>query len=292
MSQRVVQYQAALQLAQQAPQLYDLGKLHRQMLEVLGIQDADEIIKLPEDIKPKDPVTENMAILKQEPIKVFAYQDHEAHIAVHMAAAQDPKIQQMVGQSPFAGAIQSALAAHITEHVAMQYRVEIQQQLGVPMPDPEEPLPEDMEREVSRLAAAAAGKLLQKNQTEAAQQQAQQEAQDPLNIIQKKELELKEREVALKEAEAKHDAVMDLEKLRLEERIKTGNLTLQEDRLQSEDRRAGAQIGARLATQLSAEQGKDRREGAKLGLKVAEDIIKEGKDSNNGGPASGDKEEN
>jgi len=292
MAQRVVQYQAALQLAQQAPQLYDLGKLHRQMLEVLGIQDADDIIKLPEDIKPKDPVTENMAILKQEPIKVFAYQDHEAHIAVHMAAAQDPKIQQMVGQSPFAGAIQSALAAHITEHVAMQYRVEIQQQLGVPMPDPEEPLPEDMEREVSRLAAAAAGKLLQKNQTEAAQQQAQQEAQDPLNIIQKKELELKEREVALKEAEAKHDAVMDLEKLRLEERIKTGNLTLQEERLQSEDRRSGAQIGARLATQLSAEQGKDRREGAKLGLKVAEDMIKEGKDSNNGGPASGDKEEN
>lgn len=278
MSQRVVQYQAALQLAQQAPQLYDLGKLHRQMLEVLGIQDADEIIKLPEDIKPKDPVTENMAVLKQEPVKVFAYQDHEAHIQVHMMAAQDPKIQQMVGQSPFASAIMNAMSSHITEHVAMQYRVDIQKQLGVPMPDPEEPLPEDMEREVSRLAAAAAEKLLQKNQTEAAQEQAQKEAQDPLNIIQRKELEIKERELKLKEDEAKHDAVMDLEKLKLEERIKTGNLDLQEERLQSEDRRAGAQIGARLATQLSAEQGKDRREGAKLGLKVAEDIVNDSKE--------------
>ena len=274
MSQRVVQYQAALQLAQQAPQLYDMGKLHRQMLEVLGIQDADDIIKLPEDLKAKDPVTENMAILKQEPVKVFAYQDHEAHIQVHMMAAQDPKIQQIVGQSPFAAAIMNAMSAHITEHVAMQYRVEIQKQLGVEMPDPEDTLPEDMEREVSRLAAAAAAKLLQKNQTEAAQQQAQQEAQDPLNVIQRKELEIKEREVALKEAEARHEALLDLEKLDLEKKTKLGNLGLQADRLRSEDKRAGAQIGARLATQLSVEQGKDRRDGAKIGLKVAEDMIK------------------
>lgn len=279
MAQRVTQYQAALQLAQQAPQLYDLGKLHRQMLEVLGIQDADDIIKLPEDIKPKDPVTENMAILKQEPVKVFAYQDHEAHISVHMAAAQDPKIQQMVGQSPFAGAIQSALSSHVTEHVAMQYRVEIQKQLGVPMPDPEEPLPEDMEREVSRLAAAAADKLLQKNTAEAAQQQAKQEAEDPLNIIQRKELELKERELKLKEDTAKHDAVMDVEKLSLDGKTKGENLDLQEERLRSENRRAGAQIGARLATQLQTDQATDRREGAKLGMKVAENIIKEAREA-------------
>jgi hypothetical protein len=286
MSQRVVQYQAALQLAQQAPQLYDMGMLHRQMLEVLGIQNADDIIKLPEDIKAKDPVTENMAILKQEPVKVFAYQDHEAHIQVHMMAAQDPKIQQIVGQSPFAPAIMNAMSAHITEHVAMQYRVEIQRQLGVEMPDPEEPLPEDMEREVSRLAAAAAAKLLQKNKTEAAQQQAQQEAQDPLNIIQRKELELKERELKLKEDEAQHDALVDMEKLRLEEIAKTGNLELQRDRLQSEDKRAGAQIGARLATQLAADQAKDRREGAKIGLQAAETIIREAKDTGDG--AAGD----
>ncbi len=124
MSQRIMQYQAALQLAQQAPQLYDMGKLHRQMLEVLGIQDADDLIKLPDDIKPADPVTENMMILKQEPVKAFKYQDHEAHLAVHMAAAQDPKLAQMIGQSPFAQVIQQAMAAHITEHVAFQYRRE------------------------------------------------------------------------------------------------------------------------------------------------------------------------
>jgi hypothetical protein len=274
MAQRVVQYQAALQLAQQAPQLYDLGKLHRQMLEVLGIQDASDIIKLPDDIKPKDPVTENMAMLKQEPVKVFAYQDHEAHIAVHMAAAQDPKIQQMVGQSPFAGAIGAALAAHITEHVAMQYRVEIQKQLGVEMPDPEEPLPEDMEREVSRLAAEAAGKLLQRNQQEAAQEAAQQQAQDPLTQIQMKELELKEREVALKEAEAKHEAMVDLERLKLDQAKVVGNASLQEERLAADKERDGANLAARLATQLEQTASKERIEGAKIGLKAAENMVK------------------
>ena len=273
MAQRVVQYQAALQLAQQAPHLYDLGKLHRQMLEVLGIQDADDIIKLPDDIKPKDPVTENMSMLTQDPIKVFAYQDHEAHIAVHMAAAQDPKIQQMVGQSPFASAIQSAMAAHLTEHVAMQYRVDIQRQLGVEMPDMEADLPEDLEREVSRMAAAAAAKLLQKNQTEAAAEAAQQQAQDPLTMIQKAELELKAREVALKEAQAKHEALMDIEKLKLDEKIKTANVAVQSERIEAEDRRAGASIGAKIASDMRGEANAQREKGAEMGLKAAEVLV-------------------
>ena len=273
MAQRVVQYQAALQLAQQAPHLYDLGKLHRQMLEVLGIQDADEIIKLPADIKAKDPVTENMAILKQEAVKVFAYQDHEAHIAVHMAAAQDPKIQQMVGQSPFASAIQASLAAHLTEHVAMQYRVDIQKQLGIEMPDPEAALPEDVEREVSRMAAAAADKLLQKNRTEAAEQEAQQQAQDPLTQIQRAELELKSREVALKEAQAKHDALMDIERLKLDDKIKTANVAVQSERIESEDRRAGANLGVKIATDMRGEANNLREKGAEMGMKVAEQIV-------------------
>ena len=145
MAQRIMQYQAALQLAQQAPQLYDMGKLHRQMLEVLGIPDAGDIIKLPEDIKAKDAVTENMSILKQEPVKAFDYQDHEAHIATHMAAMQDPKLQQMIGQSPFAGAIQAAMQSHVTEHVALQYRIDIQKNLGVEMPSYDKPLPESVE---------------------------------------------------------------------------------------------------------------------------------------------------
>jgi len=267
MSQRVMQYQAALQLAQQAPQLYDMGKLHRQMLEVLGISEAADIIKLPEDIKPKDPVSENMAILKQEPVKAFMYQDHEAHIQVHMAAMQDPKIQQIVGQSPFAGAIQSAMSSHITEHVAYQYRKEIQLQLGVEMPSEDQPLPEDTEEEISRLAADAAQKLLGKNQAEVAQQQAQEQAQDPLTQIQ-------QRELAIKEQELKHKMEMDRASLDLDATTKIGNLDLQAERIKSENKRAGASIGARIATELDKEQRKDKREGTKLGLEIARELDK------------------
>ena len=269
MSQRVMQYQAALQLAQQAPQLYDMGKLHRQMLEVLGISEAADIIKLPEDIKPKDPVSENMAILKQEPVKAFMYQDHEAHIQVHMAAMQDPKIQQIVGQSPFAGAIQSAMSSHITEHVAYQYRKEIQLQLGVEMPSEDQPLPEDTEEEISRLAADAAQKLLGKNQAEVAQQQAQEAAQDPLTQIQ-------QREIAIKEQELKHKMEMDRASLDLDATTKIGNLDLQAERIKSENKRAGASIGARIATELDKEQRKDKREGTKLGLDIAKELDKGG----------------
>ena len=267
MSQRVMQYQAALQLAQQAPQLYDMGKLHRQMLEVLGISEAADIIKLPEDIKPKDPVSENMAILKQEPVKAFMYQDHEAHIQVHMAAMQDPKIQQIVGQSPFAGAIQSAMSSHITEHVAYQYRKEIQLQLGVEMPSEDQPLPEDTEEEISRLAADAAQKLLGKNKAEVAQQQAQEAAQDPLTQIQ-------QREIAIKEQELKHKMEMDRASLDLDATTKIGNLDLQAERIKSENKRAGASIGARIATELDKEQRKDKREGTKLGLEIARELDK------------------
>jgi len=274
MAQRVVQYQSALQLAQQAPQLYDMGKLHRQMLEVLGIQDADDIIKLPDDIKPADPVTENMAMLKQEPVKAFAYQDHEAHIQVHMAMAQDPKIQQMVGQSPFASAIMNALSAHMTEHIAMQYRVDIQLRLGVELPDPEAPLPEDVEREVSRMAAQAADKLLKGNQAQQAQQQAQQQANDPLTQIQKAELELKAREVQLKEDRARHEALLEVERFKLDAASRTGNLALQQERLDADMQRDAANISARMATQLDASARKEKTEGAKLGVKIASEMAK------------------
>jgi len=267
MSQRVMQYQAALQLAQQAPQLYDMGKLHRQMLEVLGIQDASSIIKLPDDIKPKDPVTENMAILKQEPVKAFMYQDHEAHIQVHMAALEDPKIQQIVGQSPFAGAIQSAMAAHITEHVAYQYRKEIQLSLGVEMPDEDKPLPEDVEEQISRLAADAAQKLLGKNKAEAAQKAAEEQAKDPLTQIQ-------QRELAIKEAELKHKVDMDNKKHQLDTAAKIGSLELQTERLSSENDRAAGQLAARIATELDKGLREEKIEGAKLGLEIAKEIDK------------------
>jgi len=258
MSQRVMQYQAAIQMAQQSPQLYNMGQLHRQMLEVLGVQDADDIVKLPEDAKPADPVTENMMLMKQEPVQAFKYQDHEAHIAVHMAAAQDPKIQQIIGQSPFAAAIQQAMAAHITEHVAHQYRREVEKSLGVEMPNEDQPLPEDVEVELSRLAKDAAEKVLQKSQAEVRQEQIMQQQQDPLTQIQ-------QRELAIKEAEAQHKMKMDELKLQLEAA-----------KLQSDNKIAGAKIGAQIASELDDRQRKDKIAGTKLGLDIAKELDKGG----------------
>jgi hypothetical protein len=262
MAQRIMQYQAALQLAQQSPQHYDMGKLHRQMLEVLGIQDAGEIIKLPEDLKPADPVSENMAILNQSPVKAFLYQDPEAHIAVHMAAAQDPKIQQMVGQSPFAGAIQAALAAHITEHVAFQYRKEIENTLGVAMPPEGQQLPEDVEVEISRATAEAAGKLLQRNTQEAAQNAAQQAERDPLTQIQRAELDLKKMEL-------EHKITMDQAKLELEGLKAGGGLAVRREEIASADEREAARTGVRLATQVLNNQGAITQESIKAGVELA-----------------------
>mgnify|MGYP000704688640 CR=1 FL=1 len=256
MSQRIMQYQAALQLSQQAPQLYDMGKLHRQMLEVLGIQDANDIIKLPDDIKPADPVTENMMLLKQEPVKAFKYQDHEAHIAVHMAAMQDPKMREMVGQSPFAQAIGQAMAAHVTEHVAFQYRREIEKMLGVEMPNEDQPLPEDVEVEISRLAKDAAEKLLQKDQAEAQQQQIQQQQQDPVVQMQQMELQMKQQEL-------QHKIQMD-----------TAKLQLDAERISAENQREGARLGVKLATDLDKSQREDQKEGAKLGIEIAKELTK------------------
>ena len=261
MAQRIMQYQAALQLAQQAPQMYNMGKLHRQMLEVLGIQDAEDIIQLPEDIKPADPVTENMAILQQEPVKAFAYQDHQAHIQTHMMAMQDPKIQQVVGQSPFASAIQSAMMSHITEHVAMQYRVEIQKQLGVELPDPEAPLPEDIELQVSRLAAQAAEKLFQKNAAEAAAEQAAAQQADPLTQIQQRELMIKEKEL-------EHKIEMDKLKTNIDGMAKSENVRLQQERIDLEQEKAVANIGIRVS-ELETEQ---KEAAARLALDIAEKV--------------------
>ena len=261
MSQRIMQYQSALQLSQQAPQLYDMGKLHRQMLEVLGIDQAKEIIKLPDDIKPSDPVTENMAMLKQEPVKAFKYQDHEAHIQVHRAAIEDPKLREIVGQSPFAAAIQAAMTAHITEHVAFQYRKEIEERLGVPMPDEEKPLPEDVEEELSRITAEAAGKLLTKNTQEAQQMEQQKLEKDPLTQIQRKELEIKEKEL-------QHKIDLDNAKLELEKMKADNNEDIQMERIKSENKREGA----RLAVDLAKERNKATKDGTKLAIELNESL--------------------
>jgi hypothetical protein len=191
MSQKVVQYQAALQLAQSAPQLYDLPLLHRQMLEVLGIRNASKLVPIEDDLKPTDPVSENMDALNEKPLKAFIYQDHAAHITVHMTMLQDPVTMQILQQNPKAQSISAAFMAHIMEHFAFQYRKNIEEKLGVPYPDPNEEMSEDMEVEISRLAAAGAQKLLQANQAMMAQQQAQQAAQDPIVQMQQQELQIK-----------------------------------------------------------------------------------------------------
>jgi len=257
MAQRVVQYQAAMQLAAAAPNIYDLPQLHRQMLEVLGIKNVQKIVPLEEDQKPEDPVTENMAVMTGKPVKAFLYQDHEAHIRVHTTAATDPKIQKIIGQSPNAGAIQAALSAHIAEHVAFQYRVEIEKMLGVPLPPEGERLPEDVEVELSRAVAVAAEKLLQKDQAEAQMQQNQALQQDPVVQMQQKELQLKEAELQRK-----------IQKDRVDAELRAVDIKTRDERermrIESQEEIAGAQIGAKAA----GDSLKAEIEGAKIGERV------------------------
>jgi hypothetical protein len=218
MSQRVVQYQAVIQLSQTAPQIYNLPQLHRQMLEVLGIRDAAKLVPVEEDEKPTDPVTENMNVMNGKPVKAFIYQDHEAHITVHMSAIQDPNIQQLIGQNPMANQIGAAIQAHIAQHVGFAYRRRIEEQLGIPLPSPEEEMPEELELQVSRLVAESAKRVLANSQAEAAQQQAQQQAQDPIVQMQQAELQIKQGELALKEKKIQVDAATKADELGLREK--------------------------------------------------------------------------
>ena len=198
MAQKIVQYQAVIQLAQMAPQIYDLPQLHRQMLDVLGIKNAQKLVPLPDDELPKDPITENMNALKGQPMKAFIYQDQQAHIAAHQMFMQDPLIMKTIGQNPQANMIMAALQAHIAEHLGFHYRQLIEQQMGVPLPPPEEKLPEDVEVQLSRLIAEAGAQLLQLNQSQAQQAQNAQMAQDPMIQMQQAELQLKGQEVQRK----------------------------------------------------------------------------------------------
>ena len=203
MAQRVVQYQAALQMAQTAPQIYDLPQLHRQMIEVLGIKNAEKLIPLEDDMTPTDPVSENMAALIGKPMKAFIYQDHQAHIGSHMAFMQDPQVAQMIGQNPQAQQIMMSLQAHIAEHLGFQYRQQIEEKLGVALPAPGQEMPEEIEVQLSRLVADAGQQLTQAKQQQAAQAAAQQQAQDPM-------FQLKQQELAVKQAEVQRKAQKDM----------------------------------------------------------------------------------
>jgi hypothetical protein len=239
LAQRVTQYQAVLQLAAQAPQIYDMPELHKRMLEVLGIKNIDKLIPAAKAEQPRDPVSENMAILTMQPVKAFIYQDHEAHLAVHMAAVQDPMLRQQVQQNPMGGQMMAAAMAHINEHLAFLYRKQLEEQLGVPLPPPDQPLPEDFEVEISRLAAKGAQQLLQLHTAEAQQIQAQQQAQDPLIQMQQAELQLKQQK-------EQREAQKDQADIMLKAQAQQDKVRLEEARIQSMNQIAEQNIAAKM----------------------------------------------
>ena len=269
MAQKVVQYQAVMQMAQQNPDIYDLPELNRQMLEVLGVKNINKLIPSKDNIKQLDPVSENMNIINGKPVKAFLDQDHEAHMAVHLAFAGDPKIRELVGQSQKAGMIQAAMEAHVAEHIAFQYRLEIEKQLGVPLPPSDEALPVDVENEVARLTAPAAEKLLQSNTAEAQQEKAQQQAEDPILQMQKAELQIKQEEVKIKGMKTIADIELDKAKLQLEkDKAIVGtqkDVALEQARLETQKEIVGAQIGAKAEMEQKQIITKEVLEGAKLG---------------------------
>jgi hypothetical protein len=265
MAQKITQYQAVLQLAQGAPQIYNLPKLHRQMLDVLGIKNAQQLVKLPEDQKPEDPITENQNILMMKPVKAFYYQDHQAHIGVHMAAMQDPKIMQLVGQNPQAQAMHAAMMAHVNEHIAYEYRKQMEMQMGIELPfspdeeDTEErAMPKDMEVRISQMAAQAAQQLLQQNQQQAQAQQNAQAAQDPIVQMQQQEIQIKQAELELKAKKIAADAAGKADQLQIER-----------DRIESQEKIAAMNATIKVNEDAKNRLAKEGEIGAKLGIDLA-----------------------
>ena len=266
MAQRIMQYQAALQLAASAPQMYDMPLLHRQMLDVLGIQDADKIVPTDDDIKPTDPVTENMNILNGDPVKAFIYQDHEAHIRVHMAATENPEMQKLIAKAPNAKAMQAAMSAHIAEHVAFAYRAKIEQQLGVELPGPDEKLPEDIELRISRLVAPAADQITGKAKMMAQAEQNAKQQQDPIVQMQQKELAIKEQEAMTKAQTEMAKIQVDLEKSRSKSMVDLQKME-QQERIES------ARLASKMATQQSKDESQKEIEGFKAGFNAIRDLV-------------------
>jgi hypothetical protein len=258
MAQKIVQYQAVLQLAQQAPQIYNLPLLHRQMLEVLGIKNAQKLVPLQDDQKPADPISENMNVMSGKPVKAFIYQDQDAHITAHQNFLQDPQTAAIIGQNPLANQITAAMQAHIAEHFGFKYRMMIEQQLGAPLPyikEDDEQIPEEYEVQISRLVAQASTQLLQQNQATAAQQQAQQQAQDPIVQMQMQELQIKAQEQQRKVAKDQADAALEQEKLDLERERVMGELEIQ-----------GTKMGIQMEKDKEAAIRKEQFDGTKLGI--------------------------
>jgi hypothetical protein len=265
MSQRVIQYQAVIQMAQMAPDIYNLPELHRGMLNVLGIKNAEKLVPIEEDMKPVDPVQENQNALTGKPLKAFIHQDHTAHIQVHMMLLQDPMIQQFIGQNPQAAKIMGGITAHIAEHVGYQMRQKIEQQLGMPLPPEDSKLPPQVEIALSGMMAQAAQQVLQQNQAQMAQQQAQQQAQDPIIQMQQQELQIKMQELALKEKKLQADTAAATDKQDLEEQKVQGHLELE-----------ALRVGAQIKESQAKAQYEQERAGLQLGIDIAKSKAQEG----------------
>ena len=273
MAQRIMQYQAALQLAAQAPQMYNLPLLHRQMLEVLGIRDASKIIPDENDIPPTDPVSENMLAITGEPIKAFAYQDHDAHIAVHVAAMNDPKLTEMLAMAPDGAAKAAALSAHVAQHVAFQYRENIQKELGVKLPAFDSTLPEDIEYRLSQLVVPAAEQLTGKAQQEMAAQEAMAAAEDPVLQLQKAELDIEAAKVTTK-------AQTDMARIQADLAKAAAKDSLDREKMAMDQQVEGAKLGVKIAETNTKEEletsriaSKEQIEGAKLGVDIARELM-------------------
>ena len=258
MAQKIVQYQAVLQLAQNAPQIYDLPQLHRQMLEVLGIKNAQKLVPLDDDKKPKDPITENMEALAGKPLKAFIYQDQDAHITSHTAFLNDPMTAQIIGQNPMANQITAALQAHIAEHYGFKYRLMVEQQLGAPLPKPDEELPEEYEVQISRLVAQASQQVLLQNQQQAAQQKAMEQAQDPIIQMQMQELAIKGQEVQRKAQKDQADI-----------QLRAAQLAIEKERMQTQAEIEGNKLGAQIAKDKEELAAKTEADGTRLGVEIA-----------------------
>jgi len=261
MAQKIVQYQAVLQLAMQAPQMYNMQLLHRQMLDVLGIKEANKLIPMEEDQKPKDPVSENQNVLMMKPVKAFMYQDHQAHIAVHMSAMQDPKIMALLQNNPMAQQLQAAMMAHINEHLGFEYRKQIEQQLGMPLPPQKDESGEDVnmspevEAQLAPMLAQAAQRLLQMNQSQAQQQQAQQQQQDPLIQMQQQELQIKQQDLQRKAQKDQMDA-----------QLKQAQLQIDKERVDNQAQIDGVRVGLKAEHDRKIFESNQTLESIRLGL--------------------------
>jgi hypothetical protein len=260
MAQKIVQYQAVLQLAQTAPQIYNMPLLHRQMIDVLGVKNANKLVPTEDDEIPTDPIQENQNLLTGKPVKAFMEQDHKAHIQVHQLAMQDPKIMQLVGQNPQAQIIQAAMMAHLNEHIGFEYRRQIQEKMGLPLPteDQNKKVSPELANHIAQVAAQAAQELFQQNSAEAKQKAAQQQMQDPVVQMQQQELQIRMEDLKLKAQKQQIDAAQKADQIRVEE-----------SRIEAQKEIAAMQVAAQSAAKRDQLQKQQEIEGTRMGLEIA-----------------------